>query len=187
MKLLVVGPYPPAPVPEAARTVGVVELLTSEGHEVEVLAPVAGAAHHDAHLGGILGVAALRRLAPSFDGIVVRLQPGVFLSELPGRGRWLLEAGLLASALRAWSHVTLELDSLVWLPVGGRASRMLWSVADQVVVTKDADGRSLVADGGVPADRVEVRPPDRAVHATRDGDWDRSAASIEDVRLEVRR
>src|SRR2546421_7555612 len=36
VKLLVVGPYPPAPGAQTARTVALVELLAGEGHDVEV-------------------------------------------------------------------------------------------------------------------------------------------------------
>jgi len=187
VKLLVVGPYPPAPGPEPARTVAAVELLAGEGHEVEVLAPVAGAAHHNAHLRGVLGMSALRRLASDFDGLVLRVQPGVFLSDHPGRARWMAEVSILSAALRPWRHVTLELESLIWLPVGGRASNQLWSQADAIVVGKESDARRLAAEGGVSADRIEVRPPPRLVHAARTGDWDQSAASLVDVTLEGRR
>lgn len=186
MKILVVGPYAPPPSPSASRTVETVRTLSNEGHEVEVLSPAPSAAHHDAHLSGPLGLAALRRLAPSFDGIVVRLEPGLFLSAHSGRFRWLAEAGMLAAGLRRWSHVTLEIDSLGWFPLGGRAAVQLWAAAERIVVSTADDRRRLEVEGGVTPARVVVRAPARPDRGGVVGWDDVSAATAEDVMAEIR-
>ena len=186
MKILVIGAYPPPASPEAARTVETVRALSNDGHEVEVLSPGTSAAHHEGHLRGLLGYSTLRRMAASFDGVVIRLEPGIFLTPRAPRLRWMAEAGLLAAGLRRWSHVTLEIDALRWFPVGGRAASQVWATAERIVVTTADDQRRLAGEGGVPADRIVVRPPARPDRHAVAGWDDVSAATAEDVMAEIR-
>jgi hypothetical protein len=70
-RVLVFGPYPPTPGPEAAATLACVEELLAEGADVTVVSPVPSAAHHHADLATPAGAVRLLRWARSADAVVV--------------------------------------------------------------------------------------------------------------------
>ena len=78
MKVLVVGSLPPPSCAPAEALRELVVGLLAEGHSVEVVAldPVA-TAHRYIVKGGITGCLRLARMVPSFDSVIVQVQPGL--------------------------------------------------------------------------------------------------------------
>jgi hypothetical protein len=103
-RVLVFGPYPPTPGPEAAATLACVRELLAEGADVTVVSPVPSAAHHHADLGTPAGAARLLRWARGADALVLC---GEARPSGPPRGRReALARRLVEVALRRAGSVT---------------------------------------------------------------------------------
>lgn len=105
---LIVGTYPPIPLPAAAATVAAVKEAWDAGDEVTVVSPRMSAAHLAVAVAGPL---AGRRLAnvqrhTSTDRLVLVLEPGF---PVPAGTRWKQWATVvgLARSLRRFEHVTV--------------------------------------------------------------------------------
>lgn len=154
-RVVVAGPYPTMPGPEAAATFALVRGLVADGDDVTVVSPAPSAAHHHADPGGPRGAARLARLVGGADLLHVRLDAaslGAGIESprlLPGRIA-------LSGVLRRVGEAEVRLDrvpptvSRQWASlVLGKATRVL--VADEA-----AEG--ALARAGVDAGRIVVAP-----------------------------
>ncbi len=158
MRVLVAGPYPPSPSPEAGATLDQVRRLLGEGHEVEVVSPEPGAAQRFAPLTGPSGAWWILRHRLGFDALVVVI--GATMPLRPGVGRLgrLLDCSTLGLAMRVWPLVTFDGRGLRGVPgsIGGRSGQLLWRRADHVVVGSDADQAWLHDIGAVDLEVISV-------------------------------
>ena len=146
MRTLIVGTTPP-PGGQAARELAAIAAArTLAGDQVEVLSPdPRSAAHHTGNLGSVLLPFRLALLAPRFDALVVRIEPGLPFGSTAGRllrGVTLMSLGWVVGM---FDEVTLRLDSPIALPggVGGRATSDLWRRATVIVVANEHDRQQL--------------------------------------------
>lgn len=157
-RVLVVGSYPPVPLPEAAATAAAVAVFATNGDEVEILAPRPCAAHHTASFHSWRGALALARLARRFDVVVLRLEGGFPVTAR--HARWRRAAGLasLGLALRTARSAVVHIEDLAVVPrpLGGIAASMLWGAAGTVTVRSEAEREELVGLTGIDRRRVVV-------------------------------
>lgn len=130
--VLIVGSYPPIPLPAAAATVAAVKEAWAAGSPVTVVSPRLSAAHLAVPVAGPL---AGRRLAnvqrhTSIDRLVFVMEPGFPVP--PGRG-WKQWATIfaLARSLRRFGEVRVIRAGSLGLPP--RLERSLLGAADSVV------------------------------------------------------
>jgi hypothetical protein len=133
--VLVVGSYPPIPVPGVAATLDAVRSVWEHGDEVHVVSPRPSAAHYASPIVGWLAGRRLRRLrqVTGATELVFCVEPGVPFDPLPevrprgerqgwGPAAWLrsgpvghararLAARLLARSMRGFQHTTLVLTA----------------------------------------------------------------------------
>ncbi|MHB1783230.1 MAG: hypothetical protein ACYCTE_11200 [Acidimicrobiales bacterium] len=161
MRVLVVGTVPPPGGAAAARLGAVAAGLAADGHHVEVLSPdERSAAHHHAHLSGILLAVELARRARHFDALVLAIAPGLPLGADVDRAARALTLAALGAACRGFGEVTIRCASPIPIPggVGGRASSGLWARAASIVVECEEDREQLLAVPGCAPERVHVEP-----------------------------
>lgn len=159
-RALVIGSYPPVPLPEARATAAAVAALAAEGTDVEVLAPRPCAAHHTASFHSWRGALALARLARGFDVVVLRVEAGFPLAHQSGR--WRRTSGLvgLGLALRTAKTAVVHVEDPAVVPLAfrGAAARVLWKSAGSVTVRSEADRDALAGFAGIDRRRVVVEP-----------------------------
>lgn len=135
-RVLVVGSYPPIPVPGAAATVAEVKRVWESGSEVTVVAPRLCASHLTVPVYGILAGRRLTNVArvTGLDRLVLVLEEGY---PLPAGAGPLQAASALAltRALRDFHHVRLVQVGEVGMAPG--VHRRLRAAADEYV-TVDA-------------------------------------------------
>jgi hypothetical protein len=159
MKILVVGTLPP-PGGEAARALAdAANVLRDEGHDVELLSPdFRSAAHRHARLDGPLLAAWLMYLAPRFDAVVLRFEPGFPLRPHASRAMRATTLYALGSALQRYGDVTIRFDGGPSIPLGlgGRAMGQVWEATTRIVVASEDKRAELIAASGLGADAVSV-------------------------------
>lgn len=159
-RVLVVGSYPPVPLPEASATAAAVAAVAAHGGEVEVLAPRPCAAHHTASFHSWRGALAVARLGRRFDTVVLRIERGFPLS--PQAGRWRRVSGLaaLGFALRTARESVVQIEAVDVVPSAFRttASGVFWRAADRIVVRSESERDELMAFSAVAGERVVVEP-----------------------------
>lgn len=169
-RVLVVGSYPPIPLPAAGATVAAVRRAWADGHEVTVVSPRVSAAHLAVPVVGILAgrrLSNLRRHTSATRAVVV-LEPGV---PVPIRARttvlrnlvqWLTVQGMLRS-FAGFEHVTLVRVGELGIPT--RIEGRLVSAVSEVLDHLDAPGATETAGHLVgpvtPLGPVEVPPRER--------------------------
>ncbi|HUP87703.1 MAG TPA: hypothetical protein VM143_18770 [Acidimicrobiales bacterium] len=175
-RVVVAGPYPTMPGPEAAATFTVVRELVGAGDDVIVVSPAPSAAHHHADPGGPRGAARLARLVGGAELLHLRLDAASLRADidsprlLPGR---IALNGVLRRAVetevrldRVPSTVSRQWASLVL----GKARRVL--VADSAALDS-------LANAGVDAARIVVAPEPGSTAAVESGsDRRRIAESV---------
>lgn len=163
-RVLVYGPYPPAPGPEAAATLATVRTLLGEGATVEVVSPLPSGAHHHADVMGLRGSLAFGRCMAGSrpDDTVAHLDPGLLRPRRGGR-KELAARRLLGLALRG---ATVHLGELSGRLDPAYVAVTLGSVA-RITVSSAGDREALVS-AGVDVRRVTVDAP-AAPAATPDG------------------
>lgn len=105
-RVLVVGSYPPIPVPGAAASVAEVQRAWAAGYEVTVAAPRLSAAHYALPVAGLVAgrrLANLRRVTRS-TRLVLVVEDGFPLSHRSPVLQ-VATAALLARAMRSFDHV----------------------------------------------------------------------------------
>lgn len=160
-RVLVVGSYPPIPVPGAAASVGEVKRAWAAGTEVTVVAPRLCASHMTVPVYGLL---AGRRLAnvsrvTGIERVVMVLEHGYPLPSGPAVAQH-LSAILLARALHRLRHVRLVQAGDVKLAPGVAAR--LRAVADEFEMVPGGPASPGVTPLGPP----ESRPRDRVGQVT---------------------
>lgn len=160
-RVLVVGSYPPVPLPEASATAASVAALAANGATVEVLAPRPCAAHHTASFHSWRGAIALARLARRFDLVVLRIEPGFPLAA--GSGRWhrLSRLVALALALRASKPTAVHIAEAAAVPPAfrGAAAGLFWRSAGTVTVGSAGERDQVASLTGLSSERVVVELP----------------------------
>jgi len=153
-RTLVVGSYPPIPVPSAAATLEAVRRELDAGREVRVLSPRPSAAHYSIPILGPLAGRRLKRAkaVSECDRLVLCVEP-VIPFDPPVRGvaarlssAWV--ARQLAVAMRQFSHSVVVITTEEGL-LPGAVSR-LRDAATEVLEDKRP---------GAPPDGVTVRGP----------------------------
>lgn len=159
-RILVVTPYAPWRDGIGAYALQQVRRLRRDGHHVEVLSPKPSAAHHHGDLRGRAGALRLRTLGKQFDEVVVHFHPDVVYRLPPTGGSRLDTALAYGAAFRALPHVELRLHEIdhSWAhePRTAWATKWMLAGADRITVHSAEQRAKLVADFGVPADRVEL-------------------------------
>lgn len=182
-RVLVAGPYPTMPGPEAAATFALVRELVDAGEEVTVVSPAPSAAHHHLDVGGSRGALRLARLAAGVDRLVVRLDAqALAVSADPPR---MLPGRLgLALALRRPTRVEVRLDR-VPPTVSRRWTGLVLAPAARVVVASEEERAALVAAGVEPATVVvepaPVPPPRVPRHEPSGEPAPANAADLEEL------
>lgn len=154
-RVVVAGPYPIMPGPEADATFALVRGLVGEGHDVTVVSPQPSAAHHFADPASPRGAARLAKLLRDVDVLHLRLDAAALDA---GRESRALMAGRLAIrvVLQRARRRIVRLDRVP--PVVSRQfASVVLAKADEVVVASGAEQQALVA-AGVPVSRVVVAP-----------------------------
>ncbi|MBW3614997.1 MAG: glycosyltransferase [Actinobacteria bacterium] len=186
-RVVVAGPYPTMPGPEAAATFALVRELVADGDEVTVVSPAPSAAHHHLDLGGARGALRLARMAVGADRLVVRLDAESLAASsdppraVPGR------LGL-ALALRRPGHVEVRLDR-VPASVSRRWTSLVLAPAARVVVASEDERAALVGAGVEPAKVAveEPRPAPAPERPSLPGDAEAAPAEAADLEELVRR
>lgn len=163
-QVLVVGSYPPIPIPAAAATLDAVRRAWAAGDEVTVVSPRVSAAHLSVPVVGVLAgrrLGNLRRHTGASHAVVV-MERGFPIPATAGRGvairvvQWQTVHGML-QAFAGFEHVTLV--RVGSLDVGGRAQRRLTQAATEVIDQEVGFGTGA---GGVTAlGPVETLPRER--------------------------
>lgn len=159
-RILVVTPYAPWRDGIGAYALQQVRRLRRDGHHVEVLSPKPSAAHHHGDLRGQGGARLLTRLGRTFDRVILHFHPDV-VYRLPPTGTSRLDTALAyGAAFRALPHVELRLHEIdhSWAhePRTAWATKWMLAGADRITVHSTEQRAKLVADFGVPADRVAL-------------------------------
>jgi hypothetical protein len=156
-RLLVVGSYPPIPLPAADASVSQMQRGWDEGLEVTVVSPRLSAADLMVPVAGPLAGHRLKNLRrhTSSDRLALVLEPGFPLPASSRLGQWLTVQGL-TTALKAFDHVTVVRVGPVGLPP--RAWRALTDAADVVV---DLAMDKPATAGVTPLGPSETGPLDR--------------------------
>lgn len=164
MRILVAGPFPPAPDPAAAVVLARVGRFLAEGHEVAVISPVPSAAERHGPLAGLKGAALLSRLAPHFDALHIQVSRGVLFRPDVPQFRRILDSVALALALRRWRHTTAEVGDLSDVPGGGGgvSGRIVWPAFDEIDVAGESVRMHAVKVLHLPAAKVRVRQDSQA-------------------------
>lgn len=155
--VLVVGSYPPVPVPGAAATVAEVQRAWAAGDEVVVVAPRLSASHLTVAVHGLLAgrrLANVRRVTAT-DRLVIVVEDGYPLPSRP-LPHQLASAAVLVRALRGFAYVRV-------VQVGGAGihpftSRLLRRAVDDYAAIPSGPG----AAGVTPLGPAELRLRDRA-------------------------
>lgn len=187
--VVVAGPYPTMPGPEAAAVFELVRELVDDGHDVTVVSPAPSAAHAVADPGGPRGAMRLARHASGKDRLVLRLDAaGVAAdanppSALPGR------LGLALAVRRARS-TEVVLDRVPDI-VSARWASLVLDPAAAVTVSSERERDALVT-AGVDAEKVAVdarpfAPPTGAGQGAPTVHDDAVRATAADLQAEVKR
>lgn len=173
MRVLVVGTLPPPGGDPARALADAANSLRDEGHDVELLSPdFRSAAHRHARLDGPLLGAWLTYLAPRFDAVVLRFEPGFPLRPHASRAVRAATLMALGSALQRYSEVTIRFDGGPSIPrgLGGRAMGSVWAATTWIVVASEDKRAELIAASGLSADQVTVSTTRPVSHrAVREG------------------
>lgn len=170
MRILVAGPFPPAPDPGALEVLGLVRRLLAEGHDVTVQSPNPSAAERSGPLSGLRGAMGLARDSRRFDALYLKVgRFMLFRPELP-QARRVFDSVALAMALRAWRRTSVDVGDLSDVPGGGGglSGRLIWSSVDEIVVPADSVRGHVVKVLRFPAAKVKVvRPEGGSTEAAR--------------------
>lgn len=162
-RVLVVGSYPPIPVPAAGATVDAVRRELDKGHEVRVLSPRPSAAHYSIPITGPLAARRLAR-AKALSGcerLVFCLEPGIPFAP-PGRNGFarrlssVATASLLSRVIRCFDHTTLVIAGEIGAPA--KAISLMMDASSEVVEDR--------REGGPPPG-VTVRGPKEVTQIDR--------------------
>lgn len=155
-RVLVVGSYPPIPVPGAAAAVAEVKRAWASGSEVTVVAPRLCASHLTVPVYGLLAGRRLANVArvTGAERVVLVLEDGYPLPPRTGPLQ-VASAAALARALRGFGHVRLVQAGTVRMAPG--VAGRLRAVADEYV-TVDA---GPAAPGVTPLGPPESHPGER--------------------------
>lgn len=155
-RVLVVGSYPPIPVPGAAAAVAEVKRAWAERAEVTVVAPRLCASHLTVPVYGVLAGRRLTNVArvTGIDRVVVVLEEGYPLPPRTGLLQ-VASAAALARALKGFDHVRLVQAGRVRMAPG--IAGRLRAVADEYV-TVDA---GPAPPGVTPLGPAESPPAER--------------------------
>lgn len=163
-RVVVAGPYPTMPGPEAAATFALVRRLVDDGEDVTVVSPAPSAAHHYADPGGPRGALRLARLAAGADRLWVRLDAAALAAS--GDSPRLLPGRLgINIALRRANSATVRLDR-VPDSVHPRFVTLVLGPAAEVKVSTESERAALVA-AGLATSRVVVESEPPATMASR--------------------
>ena len=149
-RIVVFGEYPPNPGPAAEATLELVRAYLAGGADVQVVSPLPTAAHHNADLGTVEGVALLARLARGVD-LDLALDP----AHLAGRRELAAVQARLALAIRRTRHSTVRLGPSQG-PAGRGRVRLVLGSADAVVAASEGD-RAALERAGINRSRLSVR------------------------------
>jgi hypothetical protein len=161
-RILVVGTYPPIPLPAAAATVAAVRQAWADGDEATVVSPRVSAAHLAVPVVGILAgrrLANLRRHAAATRAVLVA-EPGVPLPSGYGpiaRARQWETVRQLERAFAGFDHVTVVRTGT--LDIAGPIEARLLRAATEVVDHAGDGPRPPL--GVTPLGPVEVPPRER--------------------------
>lgn len=154
-RVVVAGPYPTMPGPEAAATFALVRRLVAAGDDVTVISPQPSAAHHHADPGGPRGAARLAQLVRGAEVLHLRLDATALAAGSDARS---LFPGRLAlrTALQRVGRAEVRLDRVPHT-VSRRWANLVLGPAARVLVASDGERAALVT-AGVDAAKVEVVP-----------------------------
>ncbi|GAC1365057.1 MAG: hypothetical protein NVSMB32_08280 [Actinomycetota bacterium] len=171
MRILVAGPFPPAPDQAAADVLRLVERLIGAGHEVEVLSPVPSAAEHSGPLAGFKGAIALARWSRRFDALHLQVSRSMLFRPGVPQVRRVIDSLILGAALRLWGHTTADLGDLSDVPGGGGglSGRVIWACIDEILVDRESVRNHAVKVLHAPAGRVKVNEAAASPQASRLG------------------
>lgn len=163
MKILMVSPFPPLRDGVGKYAAQEVEALRSEGHEVDVLAPVACAAHYVENFRSGIGLLKLFGYARRYQRIVLQYQPSHFHRRSRGPSRaitnlWMLIAFRWTRNLTVVCH---EVDYYPhswpkWLP-DAALERLAWKGAREVAFHTDQEIAEMRSRLGVVPKRIVKR------------------------------
>jgi hypothetical protein len=156
-RLLVVGTYPPIPLPAAAASVAAVRRGWDAGYEVTAISPRLSAAHLAVPVTGPFAGRRLdhvRRLT-SASRLVLVVEPG-FPVPVEPRLMQLMTIETLIRALRRFDHVTVVRVGPTGVPA--RVERRLLAEANEVL--DHPDGGSTLS-GVTPLGPIETKPSER--------------------------
>ncbi len=160
MRVLMVGPYPPARDGIANYAVQEVIRLRRDGHDVEVLSPGPSAAHHHLDLRSRRGPLALGQRLGSYDRVIVQFHPDVFYPAGAGTARHVATSLGLAAAFSRGPDVEVRVHEADYSlrPGSARALAMgaMWRRARRVAVHTEDERRALTAVFRVDPGSVEV-------------------------------
>jgi hypothetical protein len=137
-RTLIVGTYPPIPLPAAAATVAAVRRAWADGDEVTVVSPRVSAAQLAVPVAGILSgrrLANLRRHTGATRAVLV-VEPGLPVPATTGggfsaRARQWATVRQLERAFRGFDHVTVVRAGSLYIP--GLIEARLLRAANQVI------------------------------------------------------
>jgi hypothetical protein len=165
-RLLVVGSYPPVPLPAADASVAQVRRGWDAGHEVTVVSPRLSAADLMVPVSGPLAGRRLKNVQrhTSSNRVSLVVEPGFPVPEGPGVLQWVTVLGL-TRALKAFDHVTLVRVGSAGL--SSRADAALAGAADVVThVVVDQPASPCSAARVTPLGPLETGPVDRSRQMT---------------------
>ena len=165
-RLLVIGSYPPVPLPAADASVAEVRRGWDAGHQVTVVSPRLSAADLMVPVAGPLAGHRLKNVQrhTSSNRVALVVEPGFPVPAGPGLLQWITVLGLVR-ALKAFDHVTVVRVGSAGL--SSRADAALAGAADvvtQLVVDQAASPRS--ATGVTPLGPSETGALDRGRQMT---------------------
>jgi hypothetical protein len=158
-RVLVVGTYPPIPLPAARVTLAEVRRGWEAGHPVTVVSPRLSAADLMVPVAGPLAGHRLKNVQrhTNSNRLVLVIERGFPVPEGPEAVQWLTVLSL-TRALKAFDHVTLvEVGSAGLAP---RSHAALAAAADTVRDADDADDAddAMVGDAALPRSTAGVTP-----------------------------
>jgi glycosyltransferase involved in cell wall biosynthesis len=164
VKVLVVSPFPPLRDGVGRYAAQEVEGLRADGHEVEVMAPVACAAHHVVDLKHGLGMRHLLRYADRYDRVILQYQPANYHRRSKGFSRLLTNIGMWM-CFRSLANLTVVCHEIEYPAPGWRrwkptalVKRRAWRSARNVVFHTEREVEEMRDRLGVVPRGYSVRP-----------------------------
>ncbi len=160
-RVLVVGTYPPIPLPAAQATVAAVKAAWATGHQVTVVSPRLSAADYAVPVTGPLAGTRLDRIRRrvAADQLVLVVEEGFPLLDGPAAVQWATALGL-ARAMRRFDEVTLVIvgqlgrSGRALAPIRAAATRITNAPAGPVPAGVTPTGPAETTGREVPAELV---------------------------------